>query len=86
MNLVADTVNSMTPQFVDLGFSTIDTLDKGAGHWNPAVRSGKATNVAHWSAMDRIFGESTVVGDAMSAKSDYNYKTDFKIWKGKPGI
>ena len=81
MKLVADTVNSMTPQFVDLRFSTIDTLDKGDSIYTPANRVGKATNVAHWSAMDHIFGESTVVGEAVSAKSDYNYKTDFEIWK-----
>ena len=28
-----------------------------------------------------FFGITTAVGDALSAKSDYNYKTDFGIWK-----
>ena len=31
--------------------------------------------------LDHIFGETTVVGDSLSAKLDYNYKTDFEIWK-----
>ena len=35
MHLAIDPVNSVTPQFVDLGFSTINTLDTCAGHWTP---------------------------------------------------
>ena len=38
-------------------------------------------DVSHYSAPDHIFGEDTAVGDAMITKSDYNYKTDFDIWK-----
>ena len=30
MHLTEDPVNSVTPQLVDLGFSTVDVLDKGA--------------------------------------------------------
>ena len=77
MHLSADPVNSVAPKFVYLGFSTVDVLDKGAGLWTPATRVGRPMDVAHWSAPDHIFGETTAVGDAVSTKSDYNYKTDF---------
>ena len=69
MHLVADPINSMTPQFVDLGFSNVDSLDKGAGLWTPATRFGRPTGVARWSALDHVFGETTAVGDAVSANS-----------------
>ena len=36
-------------------------------------------DVAHCSAPDHIFGENTAVGDAMRAKSDYNYKNVLKL-------
>ena len=71
----------MTPQFVDLEFSTVDALYKGAGLWNPATRFGSPMDVSHWSAPDHIFEKNTVVGDAVSAKSHYNHKTYFDIWK-----
>ena len=35
MHLAIDPVNSVTPQFVGLGFSTINALDTCAGHWTP---------------------------------------------------
>ena len=56
MHLVADPVNSVTPQFVDLGFSTVDALDKGAGLRNPATRVRKPKDVSHCSLTDHIFG------------------------------
>ena len=81
MHLVSDPVNSVTPQFMDVGFSTLDSLDKGAGLWNPDTRFVRPTYLSHWSAPDDIFGETTAVGDAGIAKSEYNYKTDLGIWK-----
>ena len=66
---------------MDVGFSTLDSLDKGAGLWNPDTRFGRPTYLSHWSAPDDIFGETTAVGDAGIAKSEYNYKTDLGIWK-----
>ena len=64
---------------MDLRFSTVDALDKYAGIWGPTTRVRRSIDVAHWSAMDNVFGESTVVGYAVRSKSDYNYKTDFEI-------
>ena len=83
MHLAADLVNSVTPQFVDLGLSNIDALDKVAGLWTPATRFGRPMDFSYWRSMDHIFGETTAVGDAVSTKSDYdyNYKTGFDIWK-----
>ena len=77
MHLESDPTNSMTPQLVGLGFSTIYALDKVAGLWTPATRVGSPTYVSHWSAADHIFGETTAVGDSVGANSDYNYLTGF---------
>ena len=34
--------------------------------------------MAHWSALDHIFGKVIADEDVVIAKSDYNYKTDFE--------
>ena len=62
MNLAADTVQTQTPKFVDLGLSTIDALDEGSGIITPATRIGRYTNGSHWSAPNHIFGETISVG------------------------
>ena len=64
---------------MDLGVSTIGTLDKGASLWNRTTRVGRPTDVFHWSVPDHICGKPISVVDAVSAKSDYNCKTDFEI-------
>ena len=79
MHIVIYLVNTVTPRFVYHGFSTFNALDKGAGIWILVTRVRRPSDVAHWSAPDNAVRESTAVGDAVSAKSDYNYKTDFKI-------
>ena len=81
MNPAAYPVNIPAPQFVDLGISTINALDKGASICTPSTRVGRPTDVAHWSSLDRTFGKTTAVGDAVSAKSDYNYKPDNENWR-----
>ena len=65
MHLATNPVNPVTPQFVDLGFSTFDALHRGDGLWAPDTRIIRPTNVAPWSALDHIFGESTEVGYAL---------------------
>ena len=77
MHFATDPVNSVTPQYVYLGFSSFDVLDKVTGLWTPATRVGRPIDFSRWSAPDHIFGETTAVGDAVSANSDYNYKTYF---------
>ena len=78
---MADTVNIPEPQFIDLGLSTIDTLDKGTSLWTPATRVGRPTDVSHWSMSEHIFGKYTAVRNAVIKKSDYNNKTDFETWR-----
>ena len=63
MYLTEDPVNSVTPQFLDLRLSTVDTLDKEAGLWNPTTSFGMPTYVSHWITMDQFFGETTEVVD-----------------------
>ena len=79
-NLTADPVNIPGPKFVDLGLSTIGTLDKGASICNPATAFGRPTDVAHWSVPNHIFGKTTEVGDTVRKKSYSDYKTDSETW------
>ena len=54
MNIAADPIKIPALQFVDLGLSTIGTLDKGASLWTPACSFGRPTDVSHWSTLDHI--------------------------------
>ena len=81
MNLTSDPANIPAPQFVDLGLSNINALDKGASLWTPATRVGRPADVAHGSVSDLIPLKTTVVRENVSSKSDYNYKTGFYIWR-----
>ena len=78
---MADTVNILAPQLMDLGVYIINKLYKGTSIWTPATRVGRHMDVAHWSAPDHIFGKTIAVIDNVSTKSDYNCKTDFDIWR-----
>ena len=48
----------------------------------PATIILRPADIAHWSAHNHIFGETTEVG-VLEEKSDYdyNFKTNFQIWK-----
>ena len=78
----SDPIKNQTPQFMDLGFLTINALDKISGLSNPATRIQRPTDGYHWSASTHVFGEAKSVG-LSEAKSDYdyNYKMEFQIWK-----
>ena len=82
MNLAEDPVQTQTPQFVDMGLTTIDTLYEGSGISKPATIIRRSTDGAHWSTPNHIFDETIAVG-VSEAKYDYgyNYKTEFQIWK-----
>ena len=79
MNLVADPANISSPQFVNLGLSTINALDKSAIIWTPYTIVGRTIDVAHGSAPDHIFEEVIAVEKKVSAKSDCSYKLIFKF-------
>ena len=51
-----DTVQTQTPQLVDMGISSINALDEGSGDITPATRIQRPVNGAHWSAPNHIFG------------------------------
>ena len=76
MNLSADPVQILTPQFSDLGLLIIDALDKVSDLSTHATRIQRPTDGAH------SFGGTTGV-EVSAAKSDYdyNYKTDFQVRK-----
>ena len=72
MNFTADPIQIQTPQFVDLGFSAINTLDEVSGLSTPATRIRRPIDGAYWSKPTHIFGETTAVG-VSEAKYDYDY-------------
>ena len=75
-------VQTQTPQFVNLGISTINKLDEVSGLSTPTTRIQNPMDSAHWSAPHNIFGKTKVVGvSEANSDYDYNYKTDFQIWK-----
>ena len=78
MNLTVDPVQTQTLQFVDLGISTINTLDEGSSLSTPDIRIRRPTDSYHWSAPNYIFGEATaVVVSEEKSDYDYYYKTVF---------
>ena len=79
---MADPVQILTSQFVDLGISAIDAMNKVSGISTPATIIQRPTYGAHFIAPNHIFGGTTAVV-VSKAKSyyGYNYKTVFQIWK-----
>ena len=84
MNLIADPVQTQTSQFIGMGLSGINALYEGSGPSTHANRTRRPKGGSHWSAHNHIFDETTEFG-VSEAKSDddYNYKTEFQIWKEK---
>ena len=82
MNFAADSVQTQTPQLMDLGFLTINALGESSGLSTTATRIQRPADGSYWSASDQFFGETTAVGVSESkSDNDYNYKTEFQIWK-----
>ena len=82
MNFAGDVVQTQAPQFMDLGFLDINTLNEIGVIGTPAARIRRPMYGSHWSAPNHVFGEATVVGmSAAKSDHDYNYKTDFEIWR-----
>ena len=82
MNFAVDPPQTQTAQFMDLGFSAINSLGERSGLITPTTIIQRPTYVAHWSEPYCVFGRATAVGMS-EAKSDhdYNYKTEFQICK-----
>ena len=80
MNFAANTIQTQTPQFMDVVFSTINSLDKKSVISTPATRIQRPTDGSHWSMPDHVFGKATAVGIS-EAKSyhDYNCKISLKF-------
>ena len=67
---------------MNLDFSAINVLGESIALITPANRTQQPTYESHWGAPDHVFDEATVV-QMTATKSDheYNYKTEFQIWK-----
>ena len=83
MNFAGDVAQTQISQFMDLGIPTINTLDESSVLGTLATRIWSPIDVSYWRAPDHIFGEAKEVGmSAAKSDHDYNYKTDFEIWRG----
>ena len=71
MNFAADSIQTKTPQLMDLVFSTINALDESSGLSTPVTIIQRPVDGAHWSATNHVFGQTTAVG-VSEAKSDYD--------------
>ena len=71
MNFSADTIQTYTAQLMDMGFSAINSLDKGSVISTSAIKIIMPRDGNHWSAPNHMFGETTAVG-VSEAKSDYD--------------
>ena len=77
MNFATNTIQTQTPQFTDMGFSTINALYESSGIITPATRIRRPTDGSHWSVPNHVFGEATAVGmSGAKSDNDYNYKTE----------
>ena len=65
-----------------LGILNINELDEGSGLRTPATIIRRPMEGSHRSVPNHIFGETTEVGVSEAMYDyDYNYKTEFQIWK-----
>ena len=63
-------------------FLTINELYESSGPSTPATRIQRPTDGDHWRAPNNIFGATiTVEVSEERFEYDYNYKTEFQIWK-----
>ena len=83
---MAYTVQTQTPQFVDLGLLTINKSEEGSGLSTPATRTRNPVDSSHGSATDHIFEKVTAVRDKVRAKSEYSYKNLFWNLEEKSGL
>ena len=81
MDIAADPINILSPQFVNLGLSNIDVLDKGAIPMTPLPNFEGLQMFTIGVRLIIFLEKNIVVEDAVSAKSDYKYKTDFVTWR-----
>ena len=80
MNRTADTIQTHTPHFVDLGLSTSNALNEGSGPSTPATRIWRPTDGAHWSATNHILVKLQRLDWArQSLATDITIKLSFKL-------
>ena len=82
MNFLSNFVQTLAPQFVDLGLLSITILNESGALGTPVTRIRRPTDGYNWSAPGHVFGGATAVGmSAEKSDNDYNYKTYFEIWR-----
>ena len=62
VEFTADSIQTQTPQYMDLGFSTIISLDEISDLSTPDAIIRRPTYGSHWSVPDHFFDEATAVG------------------------
>ena len=90
LNLVAESVNPVAPQFMNNRLSVVISLNKSTGVWRPATRIRRSPDVTHCSAVDHVLGKGSAFGDDV-VKNYYIVKKTIKLilkfgWKFQTSI
>ena len=82
MKFASDVVQTQAPKFMDTGIPDINTFNENGVLGTPVTRILRPADGSHWSAPGCVFGDATAVRmSAANSDHDYNYKTDFDIWR-----
>ena len=83
MNFEKYPVQTQAPHFMNMGLSSINKFNESGVLGTPATRIQRSTDRSHWGTPYHVFGEGISFGmSAAKSDHDYNYKTDFEIWRG----
>ena len=79
MNFTCDAVLTESPNFVNMGLSSVHTSDEIGSVFIPNARIGTLTDGSNWLLTGHRIGEVTVDRVIrMGSEQDYNAKTDFE--------
>ena len=84
MNFVSDTVLSESPDFTDLGMSSVDTTGELGSVFSHTTRIGLATHGSYWLPCNRYICKATEdIVSRTKAKNHYNFKSEFETRRDK---
>ena len=89
MSLATESVNPVSPNFVNTELSTVDILNESAAIWSLATRIRRSTDFTQWSTENNTVGKGATAGDYVGDKRDYSeesYKTNFEVWMEIPNF
>ena len=84
MNLVSHTVLSKSPNFLDFGLSSVNTMDELGSIFAPTIRIRLITHGSNWLLHSHFIIEPTLdIVSRTKAKNHYNFKHKFETRRDK---